>query len=325
MTSLPHHLVEALRPVEVDIAALTARAGRHELRADSRTELRRLLSTALYDQLHTGRSGWRPGTSRELTDEAFEARLRAAVPHGHTTVATSVDEVSDGTVVVRLDGVRIRVPVSEKDTVAAGQDVLLRVDCVRPRLSPGFLLVNGSTGHGLGDGPVLRVYVNVQAAEAAPEVLGVTLEALERLEIPYRAKITSVRAGLPRRDAAVVYLGRQAWHAATVVAAAVRDIAGRGDEVSPYTRRLGPGVSAAWEPADARPGYRGLSFGEHRSLVISTALLKHAKNPSSSPESAIEKEFSAAGVDPRTPFRDVTSPDLLDTLIAQPIDSPRNS
>jgi hypothetical protein len=316
MTSLPHHLVEALRPVRVDIAALTARAGRHELRADSRTELRRLLSTALYDQLHTGRGGWRPGTTRELTDEAFETRLRAAVPHGYTTVTTSVDEVSDGAVVVTLDGVRVRLPVSGVDTVAAGQDVLLRVDCVRPRLSPGFLLVNGSAGHGLGDGPVLRVYVNVQTAEAAPEVLGVTLAALERLAVPYRAKITSVRAGLPRRDAAVVYLGRQAWHAATVVATAVQPIAGRGDEVSPYTRRLGPGVSTAWEPADARPGYRGLSFGEHRSLVISTALVEHAKNPSLPPESAVEKEFSAAGIDPEAPFRDVTSPDLTDILTA---------
>lgn len=325
MTSLPHHLVEALRPVRVDIAALTARAGRHELRANSRTELRRLLSTALYDQLHTGRGGWRPGTTRELTDEAFEARLRAAVPHGHTTVATSVDEVSDGAVVVTLDGVRVRLPVSGLDAVAAGQDVLLRVDCVRPRLSPGFLLVNGSAGHGLGDGPVLRVYVNVQTAEAAPEVLGVTLAALERLAVPYRAKITSVRAGLPRRDAAVVYLGRQAWHAATVVAAAVQRIAGRGDEVSPYTRLLGPGVSTAWEPADARPGYRGLSFGEHRSLVISTALVEHAKNPSSSPERAVEKEFSAARIDSRAPFRDVTSPSLTDTLTAHSTDILRNS
>jgi hypothetical protein len=86
--------------------------------------------------------------------------------------------------------------------------------------------------------------------------------------------------------------------------------------VSPYTRRLGAGVSAAWEPADRRLGYRGLSFGEHRSLVISTALLEHAKNPSASLESAIEKEFSAAGIDPRAPFRNVTSPDLTDRLAA---------
>lgn len=316
MTRLPHELVEALRPVQVDIAALTARVGQHEPRADSRTELRRLLSRALYDQLHTGRGGWRPGTHRDLTDEDFEARLRAAVPHDHTTAATSVRAVSEGAVVVTLDGVRVRLPVSGVDTVAAGQDVLLQVDCVRPRLSPGFLLVNGSAGHGLGDGPVLRVYINVQTADAASEILGATLAALERLAVPYRAKITSVRAGLPRRDAAVVYLGRHAWHAATVVAAAVQHVAGRGDAVSPYTRRLGPGVSAAWEPADTRPGYRGLSFGEHRSLVISTALVEHAKNPSLPPESAVEKEFRAAGIDPEAPFRDVTSPNLTDILTA---------
>jgi hypothetical protein len=202
--------------------------------------------------------------------------------------------------------------------VAEGQDVLLQVDCVRPRLSPGFLLVDGSAGHGLDDGPVLRVYVNVQTADAAPEVLAETLGALERLAVPYRAKITSVRAGLPRQDAAVVYLGRRAWHAAAAVATAVRRVAGRGEEVSLYTRRLGHGVSMAWEPADPRPGYRGLSFGEHRSLVISTALLKNAKDLSASPESAAMKEFTIAGLDPRAPFRNVTSPKLADTMTAAP-------
>jgi hypothetical protein len=308
MTCLSDRLVEALRSVQVDMSALTARAGEQELRAGSPTELRRLLSKALYDQWHTGRGEWRPGTPRELTDEAFEARLRAAVPHDHTTVAATVGAVSEDAVVVTLDGVRVRLPVSGVDTVAAGQHVLLQVDCVRPRLSPGFLLVEGSAGHGLADGPVLRVYVNVQSADAAPEILGATLAGLERLAVPYRAKIVSVRAGLPRRDGAVVYLGRQAWQAATVVAATVRHIAGRGDEVSPYARPLGPGVSVAWEPGDTRPGYRGLSFGEHRSLVMSTALVEHAKDPASSLESVVEKELRAAGADPAAPFRDVNSP-----------------
>lgn len=313
---IPGQLVSALRSVRVDIATCTATAGQRELRADSPLELRRLLSTALYDQLHAGRGEWRPAVSRELVDEDFEARLRGVVPHSHTLVVASVREVFDGGVVAALDGVRVRLPVSDVDTVTVGQDVLVRVDCVRPRRSPGFLLVEGTAGHGLGDGPVLRVYVNVRTADAAADVLGATLETLERLAVPYRAKVASVRAGLPRRDAAVVYLGRRAWHAAHVVAAAVQDVAGRGDPVSSYARRLGPGVSMAWEPADHRPGYRGLSFGEHRSLVLSTALLDHAKAPSSSPESAVEKEFVLAGIDPHAPFRNVTSPDLADTLTA---------
>jgi type III HopA1-like effector protein len=318
VTGLPRQLAEALRQVRVDITGSTAHLGRHEIRSDSPHELRRPLSRALYRHLHTGQGEWRPDAPRELTDEAFEARLRAVVPHSHTLVAASVGEVSDNGVVVALEGVRVRLPVAGMAGVAAGQDVQLEVDCVRPRLSPGFLLVNGSAGHGLGDGPVLRVYVDVQTPDAAPQVLGATLEALERLAVPYRAKNTSVRAGLPRRDAAVVYLGRRAWHAAAVVADAVRSVPGRGGEVSPYTWRLGPGVSIAWEPADPRPGYRGLSFGEHRSLVISTALLKNAKGLSSSLESAVVKEFTIAEVDPRAPFRDATSPKLSDRLTATP-------
>lgn len=314
MTRPARPLVEALRSTRVDIATSTAWIGSHEVRADTPEDLRLQLATALYDQLHAGRGEWRPALRREFTDEPFEARLRAAVPHSHTLVATSVRAVFDGQVVVTLEGVRVRLPVTDVDTVAAGQDVLLQVDCVRPRRSPGFLLVEGPAGPGLDDGPVLRVYVNVQTAEAAPEVLGATLHALARLDVPYRAKFTSVRAGLPRRDAAVVYLGRRAWHAASAVAAAVAPVAGRGDQVSRYARRLGPGVSAAWEPVDPRPGYRGLSFGEHRSLVISTALLKQAKNSLLSLENAVEKEFSAAETDPRAPFRNVSSPDLIDAF-----------
>jgi hypothetical protein len=314
VTHLPRQLLETLRSVRVDIATSTAWVGSHEVRADAPEDLRLLLSTALYDQLHAGRGEWRPTLPRELTDEAFEARLRAAVPHNDTLVATSVRAVSGGQVVVTLDGVRVRLPVSDVDTVAAGQDVLLQVDCVRPRRSPGFLLVEGPAGHGLDDGPLLRVYVNVQTAEAAPEVLSATLDALARLSVPYRAKITSVRAGLPRQDAAVVYLGRRAWHAAPAVAAAVAPLAGRGDQVSPYAQRLGPGVSAAWDPVDPRPGYRGLSFGEHRSLVISTALLRHAKNSALSLEKAVEEESRAAKIDPQAPFRNVSSPNLTGML-----------
>jgi hypothetical protein len=330
VTSLNRRLVEALAPVRVDLAALTAHVGDHELRAGSPDELRRLLSAALYDRLHAGRGEGRPDAPQDLTDTDFEARLRTAVPHGHTRVAASVGATDGDTVVVTLDGVRVRLPASGAEALAVGQHVL-QVDCLRPRLSPGFLLVDGSGGYGLDGGPVLRVYVNIATAEAAPEVFGVTLRALERLAVPYRAKITSVRAGLPRRDGAVVYLGRRSWHAATVVAAAVQHVEGRGEAVSPYTERLGPGVSAAWEPTDGRLGYRGLSFGEHRSLVISTALLEHAKNPATSPEIAVANEFGVAGIDPRAPFRDVTSPDLTDILQAasahggkQRIDDPHN-
>ena len=94
MTSLNHRLVEALAPVRVDLAALTAQVGDHELRAGSPDELRRLLSAALYDRLHAGRGERRPDAPQDLTDTDFEARLRTAVPHGHTRVASHTKAVS---------------------------------------------------------------------------------------------------------------------------------------------------------------------------------------------------------------------------------------
>ncbi|MEV6861386.1 T3SS effector HopA1 family protein [Streptosporangium subroseum] len=47
----------------------------------------------------------------------------------------------------------------------------------------------------------------------------------------------------------------------------------RGEEVSVFCRRIGPGVAIAWEPDDARPAMRGLSFGQHRAGVLAQALL----------------------------------------------------
>lgn len=307
-------LLDHLRQVRVDLATLTARVGDHELTATSPDELRRLLSAALYDRLHAGRSGGPPATSRDLTDEDLEERLRAVVPHTRTRVTTSVTGTAGDTVVVTLDGVLVRLPVSGAAGLATGAHVELLVDCVRPRLSPGFLLVDGSAGHGLDNGPVLRVYLNVRSSCAAPAVLGATLTVLEGLGVPYRAKMTSVRVNLPRRDAAVVYLGRHAWHAAARIAAAVGPVGGRGEEVSPYTEPLGSGVSVAWEPTDRRPGYRGLSLGEHRSLVVSTALVEYSRNPTSSLERMLTNEFDTAGTDPRAPFREMTSPELGNIL-----------
>ncbi|MEV4319547.1 T3SS effector HopA1 family protein [Actinocrispum sp. NPDC049592] len=312
ITTVPAALAEALRSADIDPVRLTARFGDRRVSAGSPAELRGKLASALYDMLHVGRDkpgGQRP---RDHQDEDFESRLRSVVPHAHTLAPASIVDHSPATGIatVELAGVRVRLPVS--GTPRAGQHVLLKVDCVRPRLSPGFLLVEGSAGNGLGDGPILRVYMHLADARHAVRLWSAVLGRLELLAVPYRAKITSTRAGLPRRDGLVIYLGPRAWHAAREVAAAVADLPGLGRSISLYASPLGPGVATAWEPDDSRAGFRGRSFGEHRSLAIATGLLAHAQDPSICLEARLTAALTAANIVAGRPSHNTTSPSLPD-------------
>jgi hypothetical protein len=219
---------------------------------------------------------------------------------------------SGDTLVAELDSVRVRIPdtaLATRPTV--GHRVLVEAGCVRPRLSPGHLLVDGSRGNGLADGPVLRVYVHLTITDAAVASWRWTLRCLERLGVPYRAKILSAGSALPRRDALVVYLGPDAWAAAGVIAAGLPDRCGR--EVSPFTHQFAPGVSVAWEPEDDRIGQRGLSFGLHRALAVATGLIKHATGAVADRADAVSSALIDAGIDPVRPFRNTNSPPLPTT------------
>jgi hypothetical protein len=142
--------------------------------------------------------------------------------------------------------------------------------------------------------------------------------------VRYRAKVTSGMRLFPRRDGLVVYLGPDAWYAVDQVVAAVEGMPGLGTETSPFVRRLAPGVGAAWEPDDPRPGKRGLSFGEHRCQAVAEALVGIAVRgegsreaaadgsreaaADGSREAAIAEAFFNAGVDPLMPARNLGSP-----------------
>ncbi|MGW0590765.1 T3SS effector HopA1 family protein [Streptosporangium sp. NPDC002607] len=60
---------------------------------------------------------------------------------------------------------------------------------------------------------MLRLYLGAGTADAAPALWGAVLERLEKLRLPYKAKVLSARDLYSRHDSIVVYLGRLAWHA----------------------------------------------------------------------------------------------------------------
>jgi hypothetical protein len=307
---------EALEEIEVAEGGLTAVVGHEELDAKTPGDLAKKLGGLFYQNLHAGMKDQGDSTrQRSLRDDDFDQRLFAAMPHRTTRVqATVLSDVPEAdSVIVRLDGLRVRIPRDRIGDRLPGPDsdlVTLRIPAPRPALSTGFFLTDASRGRVTGS-QMLRLYIHLTDAESAPDVWGTVLSRMEELELRYRAKVTSSLKHFPRRDALVVYLGPDAWHAAGDIAASVQGLSGLGTTTSPFVRRLADGVGTAWEPDDPRPGKGALSFGEHRCQVLAEALVGHAVRADGvSREAVVAEAFLNAGTDPLMPARNLDSPVL---------------
>ncbi|GGM44060.1 hypothetical protein GCM10012275_13850 [Longimycelium tulufanense] len=297
--------------VEVGSAGHRARVGEVDVVAAHPRELRRRLSEALYEILHTGQSTQDGPPPRVAREPELEERFLAAMPHARTRVVAPLVSLPDddgGTPVVEVDGVRVRVPV---DRLAgdiprdAGQLADVELGAARPTLSPGFFLARGSRGS-IGLGPILRIYVHLKDPDTAVEAWAVALRALEMSEVRYQAKVLSSPVSYPRRDGLVIYLPAGEQHIVHDVTSALGEVDGLGAETSCFAERMAPGIAIAWEPADERPGMGGLSFGQHRAAAIAEGLLSHAQNPEDATrEVAIATAMVRAGIDPANPSRNV--------------------
>jgi HopA1 effector protein family len=312
--SLPAALMSALDDIKVSTDQLTATVFDRDLTADNPRELQSLLASTLYEVLHAGMRSEGTQVPRRLREAGFEQELAAAVPHSTTTVSAVVRFVPEQVtevmpdVLVQWDGVRVWIPRDAIQTTgpwAPGQQVTLAVPPSRPALSPGFFLADGSAG-GADSSETLRMYVHLSDRRSAASVWGRVLTHLEEHRTRYRAKVLSSSLIYPRRDALVVYLGPEAWQIIPGLAELVGGSPGVGEEVSVFCRRIGPGVAIAWEPDDARPAMRGLSFGQHRAGVLAQALLDSA-GEGTARETAILTRFAESNIDPADPARNQTS------------------
>jgi hypothetical protein len=297
-------LLTACERVWVAPGKTTAAIGDREIEADTPRELRRLLAEALYEELHSGQQVTGRRLPFRLRDPDFERALAAAVPHRHSTASAIVRPRPDGVgrrsaVLVERDGVRVWVsPEAIRDNAepSPGERVRLTVPAVRPALSPGFFLVDGSRQRTAGS-ETLRVYIHIAQPRFAAGIWSQALSHLEEREVVYRSKILSTKLLYPRRDALVVYLGGEHRRdVAAELAETVRHAPGVGRETSVFTTTLAPGIAMACEPDDRRKVLGGLSFGQHRATVLAHALVECAEEPSAR-ETAIRKHFSEAGID----------------------------
>ncbi|MFG2577167.1 T3SS effector HopA1 family protein [Streptomyces sp. NPDC048481] len=311
-------LAEIAEVTTVHAESLTARVADAEFRAGSLRALRERLADTLYRTLHQGAAGT-AAHPRDLSDDAFVADLRSAVPHSVCRVPARHTEAAgmrDDEVTVVLNGVRVAVPralvrPASPGNTATGDDVTVELPPCRPALSPGFLAVLGSLRPPATTAPVLRVYLHIARAEAARTVWGGALRALEGLRIPYQAKALAHPSRYPRKDAMVVYLSARTDIALRALAgtAANAPDGDLADAVSPFTRRIAPGVSIAWEPHPEPGAVRRLSFGQHRARAYADGLVDHSLHGTPLTES-VARALRAAGADPDRPYRNPDSPSV---------------
>jgi hypothetical protein len=308
----------ALQDIRIAPDGRTAWVRDKEVTAESASTMRFLLAHSLYEALHTGRGVDERKPPTKLRAPEFEARLAKATPHPGTVVAAALTEQRSaaGRSVVELDGLRIGVPDSVvlRKTGGSVSDtgrpvVLMNIPSARPLISPGFFLVDGGKGR-TGKGDLLRLYLRVADADAATELWHTVLSALESRSVTYRAKIISNPASLPRNDGMVVYLSSPSRDAtdAVIESALATDLP---EATAPaFAQVIAPGVTAAWEPKDDRPGMRGMSFGEHRAQVIARAFVDAAAQRRERPTTAeLAAAYIAANVDPAAPARNLDSGD----------------
>ncbi|MGX1975453.1 T3SS effector HopA1 family protein [Streptomyces kronopolitis] len=308
-TPVSRALLDAAGLVHVAADRSSATVGERRIEAETPRELRRLLSDALYNELHAGLSMEDRSLPFRLRDAAFEEELAKGVPHQETTVRGLVRVTGDEAHVVELGGVLVRVPADRfraNGPVSSGRVVDVVNTSMRPGLSPGFFLVEGTRPHRSVD--LLRVYVHIKDWSAARHVWQTVLDHLERHKLTYRAKVLSSKLLYPRRDALVVYVDQRDRHAAAGIADVVGGLPGIGEETSVFTHRLRPGVAMAWEPQDSTPGMDSLSFGQHRASVVAKALVEAADAPDSIAE-VLHNQLVAANIDPADPSRNLGSPD----------------
>jgi hypothetical protein len=310
-------LTDALETVTVAPDGRAAQVGDQKITAEDSRELRGSLALLLYRKLHSGAA---PPPSdatmmpRKRHDGQFEDELHDAVPHRFTPSRGLLIDLDDTDMIVRLPEITARVPrerYAGAGEPTPGEIAEVLLDSRRPNVSPGFYYVMGSRRHSDPEAQVRRLFVHIEDSRYAPEIWHRALDHLERTEAGYHAKVLSDRSAYPRRDALVVYLTGAPAAAEQDLADALAGLPGIASDVSVYTERYRSGISGADDPVDERPGQSGLSFGQHRSTALATALIEHATTPgTASRDDVIARHFRAARIDPQRPARNLGAKDL---------------
>jgi hypothetical protein len=229
------------------------------------------------------------------------AMIDANTGQGGLEAGWTVERVEGDSAVVVGERLRMRVPVTAcAGAVRAGAAVSVRLPRDLPAFSPGYWTVLGDTSADGSTGGDVRVYWNVTLGGAAALVGAITSE-LNRAGVPFRLKVADHPFRLERCDAAVLYLGAEAFREVRgpLGAMAARLAPQLRPEIPAFTLELAPGVGLAEDDS-------GESFGTRRCALLADGLVRaHEEGLASLDDrvAAVAARFAESGVDLDAPYR----------------------
>lgn len=230
--------------------------------------------------------------------------LPTEVPRFDTEPVTRPRDDTEGTSsVVLVRGVRVHVPDSQLVRLTDGE-LTARLPALRINLSPGHVsYVHRSPRAAERPDSLLRFYVGIGDATAAPTIWREVLRHLCTQGLRFTAKCLHMRDRYPASDALVVYTSEASFGPLEELAEALARMPGISTDSSVFTRQMAPGSSVAVEVRGAHP--RPISFGEHRASALARGLFEARRSGRTDRENiarAVVEAFEEDGIDPAHPY-----------------------
>lgn len=307
-------LEDLVQNIQVDAKSYSARVRQVRVQESNAHDLSQSLSASIYRVLHSGGPETSPdampsvdwNSATQLAAVTRSRLVHRVVPVARTSSGHGTPQ-NDAETVVLWQGVRIAVPRNR--VVDRGPDfATVAFSDIRPAVSPGFFLLDRGLDLVKGSTDTFRIYVHMRDFESARKLWPRLTEGLDKTGCRYQAKVLSKPSSYPRRDAIVIY---SRWPGGTdcvpAVVDAVRESEGIGSDVSEFALEVAPGVGLGWEPTDSRAEMKGLSLGQHRSTVISRALVE-ASTIGADPLEHLRKAMRDGNICPDSLYRNADSP-----------------
>lgn len=209
-------------------------------------------------------------------------------------------------VVVSKAGLTVRVPLNHVSSIS-GATCTVRIPASRRYAVMGWYSLVGSSGPVNRDEQNVRVYLTINEAEVASQVLTAVTNGLEKLNVPYQYKLVNNRESFVRKDNSVLYLPKdtasgETWKNIDKLFRYLSEESLLRDDTPFLAKRLYPGVAIASEPVN--DGSIS-SFGEHRCRLIAEGLVSAYKSGKVSLEGKLEEvraAFHFSGISLERPY-----------------------
>ena len=264
------------------------------------------------------------GFARPTVQEAADPLVRGMTPFvevlsganrgsGYREDGWEVRAIEDGKVVVRRDGLELWVRpedclAEQGSPIGPGMRLSLRFPKDLLGISPGFYMALGDERL-TSDTPqdLVRFYFNITGAGAVQFVQTAT-SLLNSAHLPFKLKVLNDPARFTRCDAAVVYVRKSNYGAASEMLARIYPrVSTSLRPVTPaFTKPLAPGVGFAEDPGG------GESFGLHRCRLLADGMIRAYEQGKKSVNERLEAvvdRFAEEGISVEKPFLNPNSTD----------------